>query len=242
VAKAIRRAKKSTSRVKRVPASTSTASRKKVTSLGKAASAGSRLKTKREAQAAHQRASQSISSTRKVARTGQPPAPSVERVPAPPVVKAFEQAVRLFHRQDFERAREAFQALIERFPAEAEVLARARAYLAICEQKLRAPRPVPRTAEALYDRGVIELNRGQIALAISYFEKALRLDPRADHAVYALAAAYARGGQVERALAMLRQAIAMREAHRWHARRDPDFHSLYANPEFQKLVGIEIIE
>ncbi len=197
---------------------------------------------KTEARTVHHRTSQDVSSTRKITRTSQSPASGVERVPAPPVVRAFEQAVRLFNRQDFERAREAFQVLIERFPAEAEVLARARAYLAICEQKLRAPRPVPRTPEALYDRGIIELNRGQIALAISYFEKALKLDPLADHAVYALAAAYARGGQVEKALATLRQAIAMREAHRWHARRDPDFHSLYANPEFQKLVGIEIIE
>ena len=161
---------------------------------------------------------------------------------ASPAVRAFEQAVKLFNRQEFERAREAFQALIERFSTEVEVLARARAYLAICEQKLRTPRSVPRTAEALYDQGIIELNRGQIASAIAYLEKALKLDPRADHAVYALAAAYARGGQVEKALAALRQAIAMRETYRLHARRDPDFFSLYANLEFQKLVGIEVIE
>jgi len=166
----------------------------------------------------------------------------LERAPASPAVRAFEQAVRLFNRQEFERAREAFQAVIERFPTEAEVLARARAYLAICQQKLQTPRPVPRTAEALYDRGVIELNRGHIAPAITYFEKALKLDPRADHAVYALAAAYARSGQVEKAIATLRQAIAMRETYRLHARRDPDFLPLYANPEFQRLVGIEIIE
>jgi tetratricopeptide (TPR) repeat protein len=165
-----------------------------------------------------------------------------ERALASPAVRAFEQAVKLFNRQEFQRAREAFQAVIERFPQEAEVVARARAYLAICEQRLRAPRPVPRTAEALYDRGIIELNRGQIVPAIAFFEKALKLDPRADHAVYALAAAYARGGQVEKALAMLRQAIAMRETYRLHARRDPDFYPLLANPEFQKLVGIEVLE
>ncbi len=161
---------------------------------------------------------------------------------APPVVKAFEQAVKLFHRQEFQRAREAFMSVIERFPAESEVIARARAYLAICEQRLAQPRPVPRTAEALYDQGIIELNRGHIVSAIACFEKALRIDPRADHAIYALAAAYARGGQVEKALAALRQAIALRGTHRVHARRDPDFLPLYSNPEFQRLVGIEILQ
>lgn len=239
MAKAIRRAKKSKPISRQTPASAPAVSRRKVSDRGKAAASKGQAKTRKESSAARRRASQGTSSRKAVGRT----LPTGgERVLASPAVRAFEQAVKLFNRQEFERAREAFQSLIERFPTEAEVLARARAYLAICEQKLRAPRPVPRTAEALYDQGIVELNRGQIAPAIAYFEKALRLDPRADHAVYALAAAYARGGQVEKALAALRQAIAMRETYRLHARRDPDFLPLYANLEFQRLVGIEVIE
>jgi len=238
VAKAIRRAKKSKPTSKRTPALAPSVSRRKVTGREKTAASKGHAKA-RKGTTVGRRASQKASSKKAVVRT---PSTDGGQGLASPAVRAFEQAVKLFNRQEFERAREAFQALIERFPAEAEVLARARAYLAICEQKLRTPRPVPRTAEALYDQGIIELNRGHIASAIAYFEKALKLDPRADHAVYALAAAYARGGQAEKAIAALRQAIAMRETYRLHARRDPDFFSLCANPEFQRLVGIEVIE
>lgn len=157
-------------------------------------------------------------------------------------VRAFEQAIKIFNRHDFERARAAFESVIERFPDEAEVLVRARAYLTICEQRLGHSPATPRTAEALYDRGVIELNRGQIGQAVLLFEKALRLEPNADHIVYALASAYAKGGDIERALETLKQCIRKNETYRIHARRDPDFRGLYTCVEFQKLVGLEVVE
>jgi tetratricopeptide (TPR) repeat protein len=157
-------------------------------------------------------------------------------------IRAFEQAIKIFNRHDFEKARAAFEGVIERFPEEPEVLARARAYLTICEQRLGHSPATPRTAEALYDRGVIELNRGQIGQAVLLFEKALRLEPDADHIVYALASAYAKGGNIEGALERLKQCIRQNETYRIHARRDPDFRGLYTCAEFQKLVGLEVVE
>jgi tetratricopeptide (TPR) repeat protein len=166
----------------------------------------------------------------------------VERPTAARAIRAFEHAIKIFNRHDFERARHAFETLIERFPDEPDVLARARAYLAICRHRLdQSPAP-PRTVEALYDRGVIELNRGQIGQAILLFERALRLDPAADHIVYALASAYAKGGDADRALDALRQCIRKNETYRIQARRDPDFRSLYTNEDFQNLVGLEVVE
>jgi tetratricopeptide (TPR) repeat protein len=94
----------------------------------------------------------------------------------------------------------------------------------------------------LYNQGVYELNRGQVEQAISYFEKALKTQPEADHILYSLAAAHARLGQVAQALEELRQAIERREEYRIQARRDSDFTSLYSHPLFQELVGWEVIE
>lgn len=169
--------------------------------------------------------------------------PPIVARPAPTrAIRAFEQAIKIFNRHEFARAYEAFESVIERFPDEPEILARARAYLMICQQRLSHSPAPPRTAEALYDRGVIELNRGQVGQAILLFEKALRLEPGADHIVYALASAYAKGGNAERALEMLKQCISKSETYRIHARRDPDFRSLYTHEGFQKLVGLEVVE
>jgi TolA-binding protein len=157
-------------------------------------------------------------------------------------VRIFGEAVNLFNHHNFEKAREAFEKFVERFPNESEMVARARTYLAICDQRLARPPGTPRNAEALYNQGVFELNRGQIEQAVRYFEKALKAEPEADHVLYSLAAAHARLGQIALALEELKQAVAKREVYRIQARRDPDFSALYSHPAFQDLVGWEIIQ
>lgn len=168
--------------------------------------------------------------------------PEVRKLIPSAAVKAFDQAVNLFYRHNFEHARRAFASFIERFPGETEMIARARSYMAICDQRLSHPPSVPRDAEALYDRGVIELNLGRILEALSFFEKALKYEPQAPHILYSLAAAHARLGQVEKALEELKEAVRRREALRIQARHDSDFINLYTHPEFQDLVGWEIVE
>jgi len=164
-------------------------------------------------------------------------------IPFPsPAITAFGKAVNFFNRHNFEKAREAFESFVERFPEESEMVARARTYVAICHQRLARPPSPPRNAEALYNQGVYELNRGRIEQAISYFERALKAQPEADHVLYSLAAAHARLGQVTQALEELKQAIGRREVYRIQARRDPDFTLLYSHPIFQELVGWEVVE
>ena len=152
-------------------------------------------------------------------------------------VRAFEQALRLFNRQDFAGAKSAFEKILIQFSDHAEIVARARTYLAICDQRLARAPSAPRNADALYDQGVFELNKGSIREAIDMFDKALKSQPRADHILYSLAAAYARLNDSTKALDALRRATAIRSVHRSHARRDLDFASLRNNEEFQQLTG-----
>ena len=167
-----------------------------------------------------------------------PPPP--KKPPAPgtlAAVRAFEQALRLFNRHDYGQAKSAFEGLQTKFSDEAEVVARARTYLAVCDQRLGRAPAAPRNADALYDQGVFEFNRGAIREAIELFEKALRVEPRADHVFYSLAASHARLNDSPKALEALRRAITIRPVQRSHARRDLDFASLRSNDDFQSLTG-----
>lgn len=176
-------------------------------------------------------------------RRAQAPKP----LPAPPkkppspgtlaAVRAFEQALRLFNRQDFGTAKSAFLTLASKFSEQAEIVARVRTYLAICDQRLARSPAAPRNPDALYNQGVFELNKGNTVEAIELFEKALKSEPRADHVHYSLAAAYARLNEVPKAMEALRRAIGIRPVHRSHARRDLDFTALRANDDFQQLTG-----
>ncbi len=177
---------------------------------------------------------------RALARGAQAAPPPPKKSPAPGTivaVKAFEQALKTFNRHDYTGAKAAFDSVLEKYPDEADVVARARTYLSICDQRLaRTPAP-PRSPDALYDQGVFELNRNNIRGAIELFERALKAEPRADHIHYSLAAAHARLNNSARSLDALRRAISFRPVYRSHARRDLDFTSLRNNEEFQQLTG-----
>lgn len=170
-------------------------------------------------------------------RTVQAPPKKAPTPGALAAVKIFEQALKLFNRHDYAAAKPIFAGLLTKFSDQFEIVARARTYLAICEQRLARAPVVPRNPDALYDQGVFELNKGGIREAIGLFEKALKAQPRADHVYYSLAAAYARLNDAPKALDGLRRAISIRSVHRSHARRDPDFTSLHDNEEFQQLTG-----
>jgi tetratricopeptide (TPR) repeat protein len=177
-----------------------------------------------------------------------PPAKALEReekkVMSPSAmqaVKAFERALAEFNRNDLAAAKSSFEALMENFPDLIDITAPARTYLAICDQRLVRIPPTPRNnADALYNQGVFEFNRGNLQGAVETFQKALKIAPNADHILYSLAAAHARGLDSSKALEALRRAIRINPIHRSHARHDPDFISLRGNREFQLMSGIAI--
>jgi len=118
-----------------------------------------------------------------------PPQPTHDEAAA---LRAFEAAHKEFARGRFAEARNQFRSLVENFSTVAEVTARARTYLAVAEARLRTELALPKDADSLYDRGVIELNRGEYVAAQELFERALRREPEAAHIHYGLAASRAR--------------------------------------------------
>ena len=178
--------------------------------------------------------------------TAKPILPPVRKQPLPPppqptfeeaaALTAFESAHKEFTRGRFAEARSQFRSLIEKYPSVSEVAARARTYLAVSEARLRTDLTPPRDADSLYDRGVIELNRGDYVAAQELFERALKREPEAAHIHYGLAATRARLGAIDAALRSLRSALDLQPKLRIRAQRDLDLNSLRTDPEFDQIV------
>ncbi len=162
-----------------------------------------------------------------------PPKPTHDEAAA---LSAFEAAHKEFTRGRFAEARTLFRNLVEKYATVSEVTARARTYLAVSEARLRTEMALPRDADSLYDRGVIELNRGEYVAAQELFERALRREPEAAHIHYGLAATRARLGAIDTALKSLRKALDLQPNLRIRAQRDQDLNPLRSDPEFELLV------
>lgn len=173
------------------------------------------------------------------ARKPSAPPPVVPRQPTrdeAAALRAFERAHKEFARGHFAEARTLFRALVEQHAGVSEVTARSRTYLAIAETRLRVAPALPRDADSLYDRGVIELNRGEFVAAQELFERALKREPEAAHIHYGLAATRSRLGSISTALESLQRALDLQPRLRVRAQHDQDLAALRNDPEFDTLV------
>ena len=180
---------------------------------------------------------QKLAAVRAIRPTPAPPPP-----PRPPTVDesaalvAFERAHKEFARGRFAEARNQFRILVDKYSQVSEVAARARTYLAIAESRLRTESILPRDADSLYDRGVIELNRGEYVAAQEMFERALKREPEAAHIHYGLAATRARLGSIDLALESLQKALNLQPNLRVRAQHDHDLNPLRNDPDFDRLI------
>jgi len=165
-----------------------------------------------------------------------PPPPRQPTIDESAALKAFERAHKEFTRGRFGEARNQFRALVDKYSQVSEVAARARTYLSVADARLRTENMLPRDADSLYDRGVIELNRGEYVAAQEMFERALKREPEAAHIHYGLAATRARLGAVDLALQSLQRALDLQPTLRVRAQHDHDLSSLRNDPDFDRLI------
>jgi tetratricopeptide (TPR) repeat protein len=175
-----------------------------------------------------------VRAVRPVPPTPPPPRPPTQDESA--ALVAFERAHKEFARGRFAEARNQFRILVDKYSQVAEVAARARTYLAIAESRLRTESILPRDADSLYDRGVIELNRGEYVAAQEMFERALKREPEAAHIHYGLAATRARLGSIDLALESLQKALNLQPNLRVRAQHDHDLNPLRNDPDFDRLI------
>ena len=179
---------------------------------------------------------QKQAAVRAVRPTPVPPPPRPPTQDESAALVAFERAHKEFARGRFAEARNQFRILVDKYSQVAEVAARARTYLAIAESRLRTESILPRDADSLYDRGVIELNRGEYVAAQEMFERALKREPEAAHIHYGLAATRARLGSIDLALESLQKALDLQPNLRVRAQHDHDLNPLRNDPDFDRLI------
>ena len=139
-----------------------------------------------------------------------------------------------FHTRNFKAAREQFE-LAAQGP-ERDVAHRSRLHIAMCDRRLASQTVSLGSAEEYYTYGVAMLNARKLAEARTSLEKAVSLDPSADHMHYALAGALALNGDLTGAHDSLKRAIDMEPRNRLAARQDADFAPFANQPPFDALL------
>ena len=191
---------------------------------------------KKAAPVSRVKTTQKQAAVRAVRPTPAPPPPRPPTQDESAALVAFERAHKEFARGRYAEARNQFRVLVDKYSQVAEVAARARTYLTIAESRLRTESILPRDADSLYDRGVIELNRGEYVAAQEMFERALKREPEAAHIHYGLAATRARLGSIDLALESLQKALDLQPNLRVRAQHDHDLNPLRNDPDFDRLI------
>jgi tetratricopeptide (TPR) repeat protein len=153
-------------------------------------------------------------------------------------VSALESGIKLMYGEEYSKAVKAFQKVLADYPEEPEIQASAKARIQACEKKIQdQKRTVLRSPDDHYNVAIALLNGGQIDSAVTHLQSALKLAPKADHILYALAAANALKGNKDQALTYLKQSIDHRAENRFQAAVDNDFAALSEEQAFKDLIN-----
>jgi tetratricopeptide (TPR) repeat protein len=152
----------------------------------------------------------------------------------------YAETMKEFRKGKDEKARDTLRAFIEKFPAERELVDRARMYVAMCEARLRGDKDAAplKTADDCYHHGIYKTNAGDYEEAQKYLEKALKMSPDEGRIHYALADLHGLMGQTEPCLDYLRKAIQIDKQFRVLAQNEIDFEPLWDDKKFKIITRI----
>jgi len=149
-------------------------------------------------------------------------------------VQNYESALKALQERKFDRAKAAFQKVLD--GSSKELADRARVHMCACNQQLdRSPLQFT-TTEEHYDYAVSLMNSGDYVAAREHLEKLQNKAGQLDYLLYGLAALDCLTGRVEDALRRLDEAIRTNPSLRFQARNDSDFQNLAEDPRFTELL------
>jgi len=155
-------------------------------------------------------------------------------------VQNYEAGLKAMQEHKFERAKSLLEKVVKGGPR--ELADRAAVHLNSCNQQMARTSTSFKTPEEHYDFAVSLMNSGEYDEAKSHLEKIQKQSPKADYAVYGLAALSCLTHKPEDALRYLATAIKMNPMNRLQARNDTDFHNLADDPRFTELLYPEASE
>ena len=167
-----------------------------------------------------------------------PPPPSPAQILAEKLQQLYEEAIRLFYSQKYDRANALFQKIMQ--GPDRTLAHHAQVHANICAARLqRQPEVHLRTVDDHYNYAVTMMNIRKLEEASQHLETALRLAPQADHIHYALAATQALRGNPEGAYQRLKTAIELEPGNRQRARADTDFLGIMGYPPVVALLHLD---
>lgn len=154
-------------------------------------------------------------------------------------LKDFERGVMALGKQNYAGALEHFQAIVDGFPKEKELLDRAQVYIRICKGMADQKPAQPRKPDEFFYYGVMKANDAEYEEAVKYLDRALEANPKDEKVHYVLASTLALKGDRQDALKHLREAVELNATNRVYARNDPDFEPLREDEDFMNLIHPE---
>jgi tetratricopeptide (TPR) repeat protein len=151
---------------------------------------------------------------------------------------AFGQAVKEFHKGEFDKAVESFKGFIEKFPADREIVDRARTYIAIAQKRPKKEAAAPKGFEDHYRHGVVKINQGDYAGAAKVLEKALEFKEKEGLVNYLLADVHCLMGEADAALDFLKKAIQKDKSFSVLAQNEIDFESVWDDKKFKLITKL----
>ncbi len=149
-------------------------------------------------------------------------------------VQAYELGLRALQEHKFDKAKAHLQKAAA--GPNKSLADRAQVHLHACDLQLEKPVLQFKTPEEHFDFAVSLMNTGDYVAAREHLEKLLKQQPKADYALYGLAALSCLTGHVEEALKTLSEAVELNPALRFQARNDSDFQNLAEDPRFTELL------
>lgn len=151
---------------------------------------------------------------------------------------AYGQAVKEFHKGEFEKAAASFKDFIEKFPADREIVDRAKSYLAIVQKKPRKESATLKSFEDHYRAGVVKINQRDLPGAVKVLEKALEFKENDGLVNYLLAVAHCLSGEAEASLDLLKKAVQKDKTYAVLAQNEPDLEPLWEDKKFKLITKL----
>lgn len=167
-----------------------------------------------------------------------PPAPPPRdvNIPSTEAVSVFERGMAALQRHDYKTASAEFQTLLTQFPTEGFIIDRARVYLELATRELRRKPAGSGSVEERITAATHALNEHNDDEAEQLAAAVLKDDQSQDLAAYLLAVVASRRGDIDAALAHLRNAININPECRLQARQDEEFDPLMDSDDFHLLI------
>jgi len=146
---------------------------------------------------------------------------------------AYGQAMKAFRKRDCARAKELFQAFLEKHDTEKEFVDRARIYLSICEERKKKETISLKTFEDYYEYAVYKLNQRDHNQAIKLLEKAKTQKPKEGKVSYLMALTYCQMENTEKCLENLKDAVHKDKFFGTLAQNESGFEPLWEDKRFK---------